>query len=82
MAKASKNIGTLVLLLIIGSVFGTFIGELLKDFLPFLNFSQSIGLKPATLDLAAIIVTLGITLKINIATIIGFFIALFIYSRL
>lgn len=82
MAKASKSIGILVLLLIIGSVFGTFIGELLKDFMPFLNFSQSIGLKPATLDLAAIIVTLGITLKINIATILGFFIALFIYSRL
>lgn len=82
MAKVPKSVGILILLLVIGSVFGTFIGELLKDYLPFLDFSQSIGLKPATLDLAAIIVTLGITLKLNIATIIGFFIALFIYSRL
>jgi hypothetical protein len=82
MAKVPKSMGILILLLVIGSVFGTFIGELLKDFIPFLDYSQSIGLRPATLDLAAIIVTLGMTLKLNIATIIGFFIALFIYSRL
>ncbi|HHT46437.1 MAG TPA: DUF4321 domain-containing protein [Firmicutes bacterium] len=82
MAKVQKSMGILIVLLIIGSVFGTFIGEMFKDILPFLNYSQSIGLKPATLDLAAITVTLGITLNLNIATIIGFFIALFIYSRL
>jgi hypothetical protein len=82
MAKVPRSVGMLILLLVIGSVFGTFIGELLKDFIPFLNYSQSVGLRPTTLDLAAIIVTLGITLKLNIATIIGFFIALFLYSRL
>lgn len=82
MAKLPKNMGILIILLIIGSIFGTFLGEMLKDFLPFLNYSQSIGLKPATLDLAAIMVTLGITLNLNIATIIGFFLALFIYSRI
>lgn len=82
MAKVPKSMGMLIILLIIGSVFGTFLGGLLKDFLPFLNYSQSIGLNPTTLDLAAIVITLGMTLKLNIATIIGFFIALFIYSRL
>lgn len=82
MAKVPKSMGILIVLLIIGSVFGTFIGEMFKDFLPFLNYSQSIGLKPATLDLSALTVTLGIKLSLNIATIIGFFIALFIYSRL
>lgn len=82
MARVPKSIGILIILLIIGSVFGTFIGEILKDYLPFLNYSQSIGLNPTTLDLSAVIVTLGITLNLNIATIIGFFIALFIYSKL
>ncbi len=82
MAKVPRSMGILILLLIIGSVFGTFIGEMLKDFLPFLSYSQSVGLSPTTLDLAAIVVTFGATLKLNIATIIGFFIALFLYSRL
>ena len=82
MARVPKSIGILIILLIIGSVFGTFIGEILKDYLSFLNYSQSIGLNPTTLDLSAVIVTLGITLNLNIATIIGFFIALFIYSKL
>ena len=82
MAKVPRSMGILTLLLIIGSVFGTFIGEMLKDFLPFLSYSQSVGLSPTTLDLAAIVITFGATLKLNIATIIGFFIALFLYSRL
>jgi hypothetical protein len=82
MARVPKNTGILIVLLIIGSIFGTFIGEILKDYLPFLNYSQSIGLNPTTLDLSAIMITLGITLHLNIATIFGFFIALFIYSKL
>lgn len=82
MAKLPKDKWMLIILLIIGSLFGTLIGELLKDFLPFLQYSQTIGLKPTEIDLAVINVMLGITLKMNISTIIGFFIALFIYSRL
>ena len=81
MARVPKNTGILIVLLIIGSIFGTFIGEILKDYLPFLNY-KSIGLNPTTLDLSAIMITLGITLHLNIATIFGFFIALFIYSKL
>ncbi len=82
MAKVPKNTWILIILLVIGSMFGTLLGNLLKDLFPFLHYSQTIGLNPATIDLAAITVTLGLTLKLNIATVIGFFIALFIYTRL
>ncbi len=82
MAKTPRSTGLLILLLVIGSIFGTLLGQALRDYLPLLNFGQTIGLDPTTVDLAAITLTLGITLQMNIATIIGFFIALFIYSRL
>ncbi len=82
MAKLPKDKWMLIILLVIGSLFGTLIGELLKDTLPFLYFGEVIGLSPTNIDLAVITITIGMTLKLNIATIIGFFIALFIYSRL
>ncbi|MGI6097204.1 MAG: DUF4321 domain-containing protein [Dethiobacteria bacterium] len=82
MAKTTKSTGMLLLLLLIGSIFGTLIGEALNDYFPFLRFSQSIGVEPTTIDLAVISLTLGATLRLNIATIIGFFITLFIYFRL
>lgn len=82
MAKVPKNAWILIILLVIGSMFGILLGNLLKDLFPFLHYSQVIGLNPATIDLAALTITLGLTLKLNIATVIGFFIALFIYTRL
>ena len=82
MIKASKGVGMLIFLLVLGSIFGSLIGNWLQDALPFLSFGQVIGLNPATLDLAALNITFGFSLHLNIASIIGFFIALFIYSRL
>lgn len=81
MSKIPKDKWMLIILLVTGSIFGTLIGDLLKDTLPFLHYGQVVGLNPTNIDLAVITVTLGAMLKLNIATIIGFFIALFIYSR-
>lgn len=77
-----KNIWILIFLIIIGGIFGTLIGQSLGKDLPFLNFSQSLGLEPATINLVVITVTFGATLKLNISAILGIFIAFFIYSRL
>jgi hypothetical protein len=81
-AKVQKNTWILILLLVVGSIFGTLLGNLLRDLVPFLYYTQTIGFNPTTIDLAALTVTLGLTVKLNIATFIGFFIALFIYTRL
>ncbi len=79
--KASKNTGMLILLLVIGSIFGSLIGNALEEYVPFLSYGQAVGLSPTTLDLAALNITFGFSLQLNIASIIGFFIALFIYTR-
>jgi hypothetical protein len=80
--RVNKGTGILIILLIIGSIFGSLLGEMLSGILPFLAFGRTVGLSPATIDLTPVVLTLGLTLKLNIATIIGFFITLFIYLRL
>jgi hypothetical protein len=82
LGRVSKGSGILILLLIIGSVFGSLLGEILGGFLPFLAYGRTIGMDPTTINLMPIVLTLGLTLKLNIATILGFFITLFIYIRL
>jgi len=82
MARSPKNFWVLLLLIVVGSIFGSLIGQALDQYLPLLNFGQSVGLAPTTVNLAVLKVTLGMTLHLNIASIIGFFIALVIYSRL
>lgn len=82
MSKVTKSSGLLLILLIFGSIFGSLLGEILSDMIPFLNYGRSIGFTPMTIDLAAISLTFGILIKINIATILGFFIAFFIYTRM
>lgn len=60
-------------------------GELASgiDFLWWLGYGESFGLtEPIVLDLSIITLTFGIQMKINIASIIGMAIALFIYRKI
>ncbi len=82
MAKVPRNILTLLLLLLIGSIFGSLIGHILSPHAAWLNYGQALGLKPTTLNLAVFSLTFGFNLKLNVAGIIGFIAALFVYSRL
>ena len=82
MAHVSRSIFALLLLLLIGSLFGSVIGQVFGSTVPWLNYGQTIGLKPTTLDLSVLSFTFGFTFKINVAGIIGFFLALLVYSRL
>jgi hypothetical protein len=82
LSKVSKGTGILLILLIFGSIFGSLLGEILSGSFPWLTYGRTVGLSPTTIDLAALTVTFGLILKLNIATIIGFFLAFFIYTRL
>ncbi len=82
MAKAAKSTAMLIILSIIGGIFGTLLGHFFGDYLSFLGFGQTIGMAPATIDLLVLNLTFGFALNINIASIIGFFIAILIYKFL
>lgn len=81
--KSARNPWLLVILLVIGGLIGSLIGTFLAEFLPILGYNfPAIGLSPVTLDLMVLSITFGVVLQLNLASIVGFIIALFIYYRL
>ncbi len=85
MATKEKNIWILLVFLLSGLVIGGLLGELAAkvDWLWWLAYGQNFGLSsPIELDLSVIIITFGLMFKINIASIIGMAIAIFIYRKI
>lgn len=84
MATKEKNIWILLVFLLSGLVIGGLLGELASkvDWLWWLSYGQSFGLDtPIELDLNVIIITFALMFKINIASIIGMALAIFIYRK-
>ena len=85
MAVRDKNIWILIIFILSGLVIGGLLGELASrvDFLWWLSYGQEFGLtSPIVLDLNIIRLTFALQLKINIASIIGIAIAIFIYRKI
>ncbi len=84
MATREKNIWILMLFILCGIVVGGLLGNLASkvDFLWWLSYGESFGLaEPISLDLSVIKITFGLVFKINIASIIGMTLAIFIYRK-
>ena len=84
MATREKNIWLLLLFICAGIVLGGLLGEFASgvDFLWWLGYGQSFGLtEPLILDLSIISLTFGVQFKINVASIIGIAVALFVYRK-
>ena len=85
MATREKNIWILMVFILSGLVIGGLIGEFTKDvdFLWWLSYGQSFGLSsPIELDLNIVQISFGLMFKINVASIIGLIIAVFIYRKI
>ena len=83
MATRDKSIWILIVFLLSGLVIGGLLGELAGkvDFLWWLDYGESFGLtSPLELDLSIIKITFALSLKINVASIIGIAIAIIIYK--
>lgn len=73
-----------ILFILAGLVIGGLIGNLTSgvDFLWWLSYGQDFGIaNPLILDLQVVKLTFAIVFKINIASIIGVIISLFIYRK-
>ena len=84
MATREKNIWILIIFMLCGIVLGSLIGELVAniDVLWWFGYGNTFGLtSPITLDMGVIVLTFGLTFKINIASIIGLAIAIFLYRK-
>lgn len=82
MRNRSRNPLILLLLLAVGVVIGGLIGDVFKESLPMLGYGKAIGFDPFTLDLIVLKTTLGLMINLNIASIIGVIISIFIFSRM
>ncbi|MCI9136060.1 MAG: DUF4321 domain-containing protein [Lachnospiraceae bacterium] len=80
-----RNSWVIIFIMLIGLIIGTVIGSYCGgiDALSWLNYGQVFGLtSPLVLDLGAFVLTLGLTIKINIASVIGIVIAFLFYKLL
>ena len=80
-----KNFWILLIMLLAGIVLGGFMGQLANgiSWLRWLNFGQSFGLdSPLVINFGILVITLGLTIKITMASIIGIAIALIIYRMI
>ena len=85
MATREKNIWILIIFILAGVVIGGLLGELASSIkaLWWLGYGQNFGLStPIELNLNVVILTFGLMFKINIASIIGMAIAIFIYKKI
>jgi len=85
MAIRDKSIWILLIFILSGLVIGGLLGDLAGkvDFLWWLGYGESFGLtSPIDLDLNIIQLTFAIYFKINIASIIGLILAVFIYKKI
>lgn len=85
MSDRTKNRGYFIILLILGALSGTFIGEIVgKKFsaLSILGETFNIGLsKPIYIDLNFIKFTFGVVLDINIMTIISIIVVIILFRN-
>lgn len=85
MATKEKNIWLLLVFLLAGLVVGGLLGKLASNvsWLWWLSYEQEFGLQsPIVLDLNVLTLTFGLMLKINVASIIGMILAVFIYKKI
>ncbi|MDK2866771.1 MAG: hypothetical protein PWP51_978 [Clostridiales bacterium] len=72
----------LLVLLLIGAIFGSIIGAALGGILPILAYGKTIGVDPFVVDLSILQMTFGLKLSLNLSGIIGLFLAFIIYRKL
>jgi hypothetical protein len=89
MAKKTDSVIVLLVILILGTLIGSVVGEVIGSLAPGgwieAIFSKGVnpGLTPpAVLDLKVLTVTFGLTLRVNLASLLGIVLALFIYQKL
>ncbi len=84
-----KNALHVVMVIVIGSLMGIFIGKVCGIWFPptsqvssLLSIGIDTGLRPTTIDLNLIEFTFGMVFKLNMASIAGIFLSAVIYKQL
>jgi len=88
-AKKAESVVVMLAILILGALIGSVIGEVIAALTPdgyvAAIFAKGISpgiTPPAILDLKVLTLTLGVTMRINLASVLGIALALLVYRRL
>lgn len=85
MATRDKNAWIVILFIFAGLVIGGLLGQVASqvDWLSWLAYGQTFGIQdPFVLDMNVLSLTFAVSIQINIASIIGLAIAIFLYRKL
>jgi hypothetical protein len=88
-AKKTDSVAVLLVILILGALIGSVLGEVIASLAPggyvATVFSKGVNpgiAPPMVLDLKVLTLTLGLTLRINLASLVGIVLALFVYRKI
>jgi hypothetical protein len=84
-----KSYGVLIIFVLIGGLLGGVLGEILRIMAPHgtiqsifaTNFTLGIT-EPLTIDLVLVKLTLGFALKINLLSLLGMFLGIYLYKNI
>lgn len=85
MATRDKNTWIVILFIFAGLVIGGLLGQVASqvDWLGWLSYGQTFGIQePFVLNMNVLSLTFAFSIQINIASIIGLAIAIFLYKKL
>jgi hypothetical protein len=82
--QSKRSLWFIAMVLLLGAIFGTVLGELIGLVLPegvvkqFFLKGPTLGFDPAKLDLVLFSITLGLAFKVNVVGAIGIFVAVYL----
>lgn len=80
--NSNKSVIFLVVMVIIGLVIGGFLGSFVGKYIPALSYGYDLGVSTHTWDLGVLKFTFGFMLNVNMFSVIGIFLAYFLYRKL
>ena len=80
--ESSRSGWVMLLMVVCGLVVGGFLGELLGKYLPILKYGYNLGISTHEWNFHVLRLTFGLNFDINMFSILGIVLAIFLYRKL
>lgn len=80
--EGSRSGWVMLLMVLCGLVVGGFLGELLGKYLPILKYGYNLGVSPHEWNFQVLRLTFGLSLSINMFSVLGIVLAIYLYRKL
>lgn len=80
--ESGKNGWIMLLMVVCGLVVGGFLGELLGQYLPILKYGYNLGVSAHEWNFHVLKLTFGLNFNINMFSVLGIVLAIYLYRKL